>query len=132
MAAPKRINMKIVKVGILGLGTVGAGVYRLLKKNQKLIGQKSNIDIMIKKVADKNSNVKKALDVPDSVFTQNPDEVISDPDIDIIAELIGGTTVSKELMLRAIRKKKHIVTANKALFAEHGKEILNNLLCCFY
>jgi len=121
---PKRINMKKVKVGILGLGTVGGGVYRLLKKNQKLIGQKSNIDIMIKKAADKNSNVKKALDVPDSVFTQNPDEVISDPDIDIIAELIGGTTVAKELMLRAIRKKKHIVTANKALFAEHGKEIL--------
>ena len=120
--------MKEVNIGILGLGTVGAGVYRLLRKNKELIQKKSCIDIVVRKIADIDRSMKSAHDVPDSVFTTSAEELINDPDIDIVVELIGGTTISKELMLKAIRNKKHIVTANKALFAENGKEILREVL----
>lgn len=116
--------MQKVHIGILGLGTVGAGVYWLLKKNRKLISKKSCMDIVIKKVADVDTRLKKSLEIPDEVFTQDAREVIEDPEIDIIVELIGGTAISRELMLEAIQNKKHIVTANKALFAEYGGEIL--------
>jgi homoserine dehydrogenase len=120
--------MKKVNIGILGLGTVGAGVYRLLRKNKELIRKKSCIDIVVRRIADIDDGMKSAHSVPDSVFTTSAEELINDPDVDIVVELIGGTTLSKELMLRAIRNKKHIVTANKALFAEHGKEILREVL----
>ena len=115
--------MRKVKIGILGAGTVGAGVYELLKKNRDLIARKSGIDVEVKMVADKDTNRKEMLNIPSTVFTESADDVISDPDIEIVVELIGGTTVSKELMLKAIDNKKNIVTANKALLAEHGEEI---------
>ncbi len=115
--------MRKVKIGILGAGTVGAGVYELLKKNRDLIARKSGIDVEVKRVADKDINRKELLNIPSTVFTESADDVISDPDIEIVVELIGGTTVSKELMLKAIDNKKNIVTANKALLAEHGEEI---------
>ena len=115
--------MKNVKIGILGIGTVGAGVYELLEKHKKVIGKKSGIEIEIKKIADKAVERRNHLNIPSSLFSQNSDDVISDPDIQIVVQLIGGTTVSRELMLKAIRQKKNIVTANKALLAEHGVEI---------
>ena len=115
--------MRKVKIGILGAGTVGAGVYELLKKNRDLIARKSGIDVEVKMVADKDIDRKEKLNIPSTVFTESADDVISDPDIEIVVELIGGTTVSKKLMLKAIDNKKNIVTANKALLAEHGGEI---------
>ena len=120
--------MKKVFIGILGLGTVGVGVYRLLQKNQRLIGQKSNFNVVVKKIAEKDISKKKLLDISDAVFTPNADEVIADDEIDIVVELIGGTTLAKDLIIKAIRKGKHIVTANKALFAECGREILKEVL----
>ncbi len=119
----KENAMKNVKIGILGIGTVGAGVYELLEKHKKVIGKKSGIDIEIKKIADKAAERRKLLNIPASIFTPDADDVISDPDIRIVVQLIGGTTVSRELMLKAISHKKNIVTANKALLAEHGVEI---------
>jgi homoserine dehydrogenase len=117
--------MKNVKIGILGIGTVGAGVYELLNKHRNVIGKKSGIDIEIKRIADKDTDRSKLLNIPSELFTTDADEIISDPDIQIVVQLIGGTTVSRELMLKAIRNKKNIVTANKALLAEHGVEIFN-------
>lgn len=119
----KENAMKNVKIGILGIGTVGAGVYELLEKHKKVIGKKSGIDIEIKKIADTAAERRKLLNIPASIFTPDADDVISDPDIRIVVQLIGGTTVSRELMLKAISHKKNIVTANKALLAEHGVEI---------
>jgi len=119
--------MQEIQIGILGVGTVGAGVYRLLQKNHELIGKKANIRIRVKKVVDKDESRKDFLGIPGSMFTTAAEQVISDPQIDIIVELIGGTTAAKDLMIRAIRGKKHIVTANKALFAEHGQEILKEV-----
>jgi homoserine dehydrogenase len=120
--------MKKVKVGLLGAGTVGSGVYKLLLQNRDLIQKKSGIDVQIKKIADTNAGTKKSLNIPDSVFTQSADDLISDPEIEIVVELIGGTTVAKELMLKAINNGKHIVTANKALLGEHGQEIMRAVL----
>jgi homoserine dehydrogenase len=120
--------MQEVRIGILGVGTVGAGVYRLLEKNGGIIGKKSNVRILVKKVADRDASRKSELGIPEDVFTTDAEEVVSDPAIDIVIELIGGTTAAHELMIRAIRNKKHIVTANKALFAEHGRRILKEVL----
>jgi len=119
--------MKQVNIGILGMGTVGAGVYRLLRTHQELIRKKSCIDIVVRRIADIDEGMKSVHGVPESVFTTDAEELIKDPDVDIVVELIGGTAISKELMLEAIRNKKHIVTANKALFAEHGREILREV-----
>ena len=119
--------MQEIQIGILGVGTVGEGVYRLLRVNHELIVKKSNICIRVKRVADTDVSRKDSVGVPDSIFTTDAEQVISDPQIDIVVELIGGTTTAKDLMIRAIREKKHIVTANKALFAEHGREILEEV-----
>jgi homoserine dehydrogenase len=115
--------MKNVKIGILGIGTVGGGVYQLLNKHRSDIGKKSGIDIEVKRIADKALDRRELLNVPSEIFTTDADEIIFDPDIRIVVQLIGGTTISRELMLKAIRNKKNIVTANKALLAEHGAEI---------
>jgi len=115
--------MKRVNIGILGIGTVGAGVYELIKQNHSIIASKSGIEIVIKKVCDKEGRKKDMFNIPDEVFTTSARELITDPEVEIVVELIGGTGVAKELMLEAINNKKHIVTANKALIAEHIREI---------
>lgn len=120
--------MKTVKIGIIGIGTVGSGVYELLTRNKNLIWNKSGIDIEIKRVADKDVKRKEALDIPGEIFTQSVHDIIESPDIDIVVELIGGTTDSREIILKAVKNKKHIVTANKALLAEYGGKILESVL----
>lgn len=115
--------MRKIELGILGIGTVGGGVWDLLRKNRDLIRNKSGIDLKIAKVADKDTKRKGVLGIPDDIFTEDPIEVLEHPDIDIVVELIGGTTVARELIIRAAEKHKHIVTANKALLARHGPEV---------
>lgn len=120
--------MKSVKIGILGLGTVGSGVYELLTRNDGLIQMKSGIRIEIGKCADTNPERKRKLRIPDEIFTLSAEEVLEDPGIDIAIELIGGTEVARELVLSALKRKKHVVTANKALLAKHGREIFQSVL----
>ncbi len=120
--------MKTIKVGILGLGTVGSGVYELLRKNGDHISTKSGVRIIIEKTADTDVQRKAALGIPDGVFTTAASDVLENPDIDVVVELIGGTTIAKELTVQAIRNGKHIVTANKALLATHGREIFEEVL----
>ena len=120
--------MQSVNIGILGLGTVGSGVYELLGKNGDLISTRSDVRINVKMVADVDPSKKKEYSIPDNIFSVEASDVIENPDIDVVVELIGGTTVARELMLKALRKGKHVVTANKALLAEHGKEIFGTAL----
>ena len=120
--------MKEVGIGILGAGTVGSGLWDLLGQNRQLVLSKSGIQLEIVKIADKNIKIKKALGIPDDVFTKDPMEVIEHPDIDIVVELIGGTTTARDLILLAADKGKHIVTANKALLAMHGSEVFTRVL----
>ena len=113
----------MINVGIIGFGTVGTGTASILIKNRKLLKDRTGFDIHLKKIADLDIKRDRGIRLPKGVLTNNADSLIADPDIPIIVELIGGTTVAKEIMLKAIRNGKHVVTANKALLATHGTEI---------
>jgi homoserine dehydrogenase len=113
----------MINVGIIGFGTVGTGTASILIQNRKLLKERTGIDINLRKIADLDIKRDRGIKLPKGVLTNNADSLIADPDIDIIVELIGGTTIAKEMILKAIRKGKHVVTANKALLATHGKEI---------
>lgn len=115
--------MKKVNIGIIGCGTVGSGVIEMLHKRQRLIGQRAGLDIVIKRICDKNPVALKKVKIGKSLVTKRPDDVLGDKDIDIIIELIGGIKGAKDIIVKAIKAKKHVVTANKALLAIHGQEI---------
>ena len=116
-------SMKSLKVGLLGIGTVGGGTYAVLTRNQEQISRRAGRKIEVVKVADRNLELAKKLtngqvEVTDDVFS-----VVTDPNVDVVVELIGGYTLAKDVVLRAIEHGKHVVTANKALIATHGNEI---------
>ena len=116
------MNRKI-KIGMIGLGTVGAGVYRTLRENADLIQQRVGVPVELVKIAVRDRGRDRGLDVPSSLLTDNPGAIVADPEIDIVVELIGGYEPAKGLLLQAMSRGKHIVTANKALLAVHGAEI---------
>ncbi len=115
--------MKPIKVGLLGLGTVGRGTYNVLKRNQEEIRRRAGRGIEIAAIAVRD--VKKARETvgPELPISSAPEDVVRHPDIDIVAELIGGYEPARTLVLEAIDRGKHVVTANKALLAKHGNEI---------
>jgi homoserine dehydrogenase len=113
--------LKPVRIGICGLGTVASGTVNILLRNSKIINARAGCDISIVQVGARRDNPKcdtSSLSVDRDIFA-----VAENPDVDVLVELIGGTTVAKELILKAIANGKHIVTANKALIAHHGNEI---------
>jgi len=110
------------------MGTVGSGVYELLATNGELIKTRSDVDLRVKKVADIDASKKKEYSIPDEVFSVDASDVVDNPDIDVVVELIGGTGIARELMLNALRNGKHVVSANKALLAKHGREIFKTAL----
>ena len=115
--------MKPVKVGLLGLGTVGGGTATVLKRNAKEIARRAGRGIEIDFIATLDTNAATELGIKDIRLTDDAFAVVNDPDIDIVVELIGGYSPAKELVLQAIENGKHVVTANKALIAIHGDEI---------
>ena len=114
--------MKPINVGLLGVGTVGGGTYNVLKRNREEIARRAGREIQIRMVASRTKESIKKL-VGDSVEIVEPEVLVAHPDIDIVVELIGGHTIAKTLVLKAIANGKHVVTANKALLALHGNEI---------
>jgi homoserine dehydrogenase len=110
-----------VKVGICGLGTVGAGTFNVLARNATEISARAGCDIEVTHIGQRRENP--AIDTGSVTISRDIFDVVADPSIDIIVELIGGTTVAKDLIFKAIENGKHVVTANKALIAEHGNEI---------
>ncbi|MEK7779763.1 MAG: homoserine dehydrogenase [Pseudomonadota bacterium] len=115
--------MKPIHIGILGAGTVGGGTFTVLKRNSEEIARRAGRKIVVKMIADKDLQKVRELAGNEAVITDNAHEVTCSPDIDIVVELIGGQTIAKELILEAIAHGKHVVTANKALLANHGTEI---------
>ena len=115
--------MKNIKAGLIGFGTVGAGVVKLLSENAALIEQKLGARLSLKKVADLDITTDRGVAVVPGLLTTNVSEVLDDPEIAIVIELIGGYEPAKTFVLRAINAGKHVVTANKALLAVHGEEI---------
>ena len=117
--------MKQIGVGVLGFGTVGAGVVDGLFTNRELMTQRLGVDIVLRKVADLDITTDRGIQVPDGILTTDAESVLHDPAIDIIVELIGGTGIAKRFMLEALNAGKSVVTANKKLLAEYGEEIFN-------
>jgi homoserine dehydrogenase len=115
--------MKPINVGLLGIGTVGGGTFTVLKRNEEEITRRAGRPIRITVVADKNVELAKKVTGGASRITDDAFSVVTDPEVDIVIELIGGTGVAKELVMKAIENGKHVVTANKALLAKHGNEI---------
>jgi len=115
--------MKKINIGLLGCGTVGTGVAKILIQNRDLIRARVGADLNLKYVADIDLKTDRGIRFDKEVFTNDAYKVVDDPDIDIIIELIGGEGVAKDLILSAINKGKQIVTANKALLAVHGNTL---------
>ena len=115
--------MKAVKVGLLGLGTVGGGTATVLKRNAKEIARRAGRGIEIDFIATLEPERAAELGVENIRLTQDAYEIVNDPDIDVVVELIGGYSPAKELVMQALENGKHVVTANKALIAIHGDEI---------
>lgn len=115
--------MKPIKVGLLGLGTVGSGTFNVLKRNQEEIMRRAGRAIEITMVAVRNVERAKDIVKGEVEIVTDGNLVVNHPDIDIVIELIGGNDTAKELVLKAIANGKHVVTANKALIAKHGNEV---------
>jgi len=115
--------LKQLNVGLLGIGTVGGGTYTVLTRNAAEITRRTGVAINVVQVADKNVDHAKALTDGKVDVTNDAFAVVNNPNVDVVVELIGGYTLSKDLVLKAIANGKHVVTANKALLALHGNEI---------
>jgi homoserine dehydrogenase len=112
-----------VKVGLLGLGTVGGGTVNVLKRNAKEIARRAGRGIVISHAAARDLNKPRICDTTGIILTSDPFAVVNDPAVEIVVELIGGDDLAYDLVMRAIEQGKHVVTANKALIAKHGNEI---------
>jgi len=117
--------MKPINVGLLGIGTVGGGTFAVLRRNQEEITRRAGRAITLKVVADKDLERAKRIVGDSATVSADAMSVVGNADIDIVVELIGGTRVAKDLIMQAIENGKHVVTANKALLAEHGTEIFS-------
>ena len=115
--------MKKIYIGLIGFGNVGCGVIKILQQRKALLAQKIGIEIVIKRICDKDIVSKREVLVDKSLLTDDANLLLNDPQIDIIVELMGGTSLAKDYILSAFKKGKHVVTANKALLAEHGLEL---------
>jgi homoserine dehydrogenase len=118
------VNMKPINVGLLGLGTVGAGVARVLLSHREELEEKIGAPIVLRAVADQDiTSPRKGLTLSDLPLTTDAAKVLDDPEVDIVVELIGGLEPARHFIRRALANGKHVVTANKALLATHGEEL---------
>lgn len=113
----------MINIGIIGFGTVGTGTARILIENKDVITQRTGFDINLKRIADLDIQRDRGIKLLKNTLTTNAENILEDPEIDIVVELIGGIKPAKDFILKAIRNKKHVVTANKALLAKEGNEI---------
>jgi len=118
MTVKKKIN-----IGVVGFGTIGSSVVRLLLERRRIFRDRTGIDLNLKLVCDKDLASKRDVSVPKSMLTRSASKVIADPDIDIVVELIGGVHPAKEIVMKSLVSGKHVVTANKLLLATAGQAI---------
>ena len=115
--------MKTINIGLLGCGTVGTGVAKLLIENRQLIQSRVGVPLHLKYVADIDLKKAQGIGFQDTILTSDANQVINDPQVDIIIEMIGGETIAKDLILKTIELGRPVITANKALLAKHGHVI---------
>jgi len=117
--------MKTINVGLIGFGTIGAGVAKILFDNQEVIQKRLGASVRLAKIADLDIETDRGVPIDDGVLTTSVDDILDNPEIDIVIELIGGYEPAKAFILKAINNGKHVVTANKALLAMHGDELFD-------
>lgn len=116
--------MREFNIGIIGLGNIGLEVYKNIKKNSSDIKKKTGFKLNILKVSAKNLRKKRGIKIPNKLLEKNYLEIIKNPKINIVVELIGGADgIAKKVVFDSIKNKKHVVTANKALIAKHGDQL---------
>ncbi|MEC4684551.1 MAG: homoserine dehydrogenase [Nitrospirota bacterium] len=113
----------MINVGIIGFGTVGTGTAKILLENKDVIEEKTGLQINLQSIADLDIKRDRGVKIPEGILTREISDVIDNPDIHVVVELIGGIQPAKDFILRALRNGKHVVTANKALLATEGREI---------
>ena len=119
----KNKNKNKISVGIIGFGTVGTGTVKILFENKEIIKERLGFEINLRRIADLDIEKDRGIKIPKGIMTTNVDDILRDPEIDIVVELIGGIRPAKDFILKAINNHKHVVTANKALLANEGNEI---------
>lgn len=119
------MKKSVVSVGIIGFGTVGTGTAKILLKKKKELERRIGFPLILRRIADLDIKRDRGIKLPKDILVKDPKAVLNDPEIDIVVELIGGIHPAKEFILKAIKKGKHVVTANKALLATEGKDIFN-------
>ncbi|MEK9628552.1 MAG: homoserine dehydrogenase [Nitrospinota bacterium] len=119
--------MKKINVGLIGFGTIGAGVAKILAENQEIIQKRLGASVGLTKIADLDITTDRGVTVEDGVLTTSADDVLENPEIDIVVELIGGYEPARTFLLKALDNDKHVVTANKALLAKHGDEVFKKV-----
>lgn len=117
--------MESVKIAFLGLGTVGSGTFRILSEHAQVIARRASRPIEVKKILVRDLAKKRACDVPRETLTTSIDEILNDPEIRVVVELMGGEEPAREYMLRALKAGKDVVTANKLVLALHGRELFS-------
>ncbi|MBT5550401.1 MAG: homoserine dehydrogenase [Nitrospina sp.] len=117
--------MKTIKVGMIGFGTIGAGVAKILSENSEIIKKRLGAGVELVKVADLDITTDRGVKLAPDVLTTSAEEVINHPEINVLIELIGGYEPARKFLLQAIEQGKHVVTANKALLAKHGDELFS-------
>ena len=117
---------KFISIGMIGFGTIGTGVVRLLKENESLIAGRLGAEIHLRKIADLDIDRSREVTVERKLLTNDAAQILNDPDIDIVVELMGGYEPARAFILAAMARGKHVVTANKALLATHGDEIFRS------
>lgn len=115
--------MEAISIGMLGLGTVGTGVVTIIENHQDKLMHQVGCPVKLKKILVKDLNKPRAVEVSQELLTTNEDDILNDPDIDVIIEVMGGVEHTKEYVLKALKQKKHVVTANKDLMAVYGTEL---------
>ncbi|MBS3063448.1 MAG: homoserine dehydrogenase [Candidatus Diapherotrites archaeon] len=115
--------MQTTRLGLIGFGTVGTGVVRLLQKNAGLIRERTGMCLELKRIVDCHIDRERPVKVAKEILSTDVNEILEDPTIDVVIELIGGYSPAREYILQALRNGKHVVTANKALLARDGPEI---------
>ncbi|MCX7982074.1 MAG: homoserine dehydrogenase [Syntrophales bacterium] len=115
--------MKVIYLGLIGFGTIGSGVVKLLQEEKENLARKLGFELRLKKIADIDLGRPRPVSVPQDILCQDAMMIVNDPEIDIVIELMGGYEPARSIVKAALRNKKHVVTANKALLAEYGDEI---------
>ena len=120
--------MKELGIGIIGLGVVGSGVYENVTRHADEIARRTGVKPVVRKVADVDEARRKQLGIPADVFTKDAKDVLHDKSVEVVVELIGGYSPAGEFIIEAINGGKHVVTANKALLAKQGSELVERLV----